>query len=78
MRVRVDFGGRTFLGVCECTRRYLAMSHERALERLADHEREVHPGDNHARSALAAYRKRQAAKKRRARDAATRRVDAES
>ncbi len=60
MRARVDVGGRTFLGVCACGHRYLAMSHERALERLVDHERDTHPGDNHARSALWSYRKRHA------------------
>lgn len=60
MKLRVDVGGTTFLAVCECGRRYLAFTHLRALERMADHERDTHPDDRNARAALAMYRKRHA------------------
>lgn len=61
MKVRVDVSAKTCLGLCECGHRFLAVSHVRALERLAQHEQSAHPEDRHARAALAMWRKRHAA-----------------
>jgi len=60
MKVRVDASQRTFLGLCACGHRYLALSRVRALERLAEHEERSHAGEHHARDALAHYRARHA------------------
>lgn len=61
MKVKVDKGSSTCLGVCACGDRFLAMSHERALQRLVQHEQAVHPTDRHARAAMASWAKRHAA-----------------
>lgn len=61
MRVKVDKGGSTCLGLCACGHRFLATTHERALQRLVQHEQDVHPSDRHARAALASWARRHAA-----------------
>jgi DNA-binding IclR family transcriptional regulator len=58
MRVRVDVGHRTYLGLCGCGARVLAFTHQEALEQLAAHERLAHEGEQHARDALRQYRER--------------------
>lgn len=60
MRFKVDVSKSSAVGVCACGHRFLALSHERALERLAEHERRTHPGHKHASEALRNYRKRHA------------------
>lgn len=60
MKIKVDVSRRSAVGVCACGSRFLALSHERALERLAAHEQRAHPGDKHARQALIQFRKRHA------------------
>lgn len=61
MKVKVDKGPATALGLCACGDRFLALSRLGALERLARHERIMHPDDRHARALLAQHRKQLAA-----------------
>lgn len=60
MRVRVDAGECTFVAVCRCGWRGLALSHELALRAARVHELRAHPGEHHASDSLAKYRTRHA------------------
>lgn len=40
------------LAVCSCGSRFLAVSELAALDRLAAHERQIHPNDRNVRDAL--------------------------
>lgn len=53
MRYRIDAGATTWLAICECGQRFLAMDRPAALTRLALHEQVWHPADKNVRSRLA-------------------------
>lgn len=60
MKYRVDASERTYLAVCTCGARFLALTRLQSLVRLAHHEREYHPADKHARAGLANHNRRAA------------------
>lgn len=61
MQVRVDAGAASFLPLCACGWRGLpGLSHGEALRQARHHELRAHVGDDDARRALAAHRRRQA------------------
>lgn len=52
MRLKVDKSPVTAVVVCACGWRTVATTRHRALIAVADHERDVHPDDRHARTLL--------------------------
>lgn len=60
MRLKVDQSAASAVVVCGCGWRAIALDRHRALELAAEHERQVHPRDMHARAMLWATRAKSA------------------
>lgn len=61
MKYTIDKGAphtNIAIGICDCGARFLAMNADDARERLAMHERNVHPDDRDARPAARRQRKK--------------------
>lgn len=61
MKYTIDEGAahsNIAIGICECGARFLAMNADDARERLAMHERNVHPKDFAARDSARRRRKK--------------------
>lgn len=68
MKYLIDAGdpsSRVALACCACGARFLAVSREAALIRIAAHETMIHPHDHQARAALQKYRQRATRRKSR-------------
>lgn len=60
MKYRVDQGdpdAGVAVGLCACSRRFLAFDRVGVLERLAAHEKVAHPADKNVRADLAKARR---------------------